>query len=455
MTQLLLRPSSPHVRLSTSARVPATRPLSSIRPWKQASVESRGNYPDETWIEEEVGGPLYQHQKNLPRLPVLSIEDTLRRFLPTALPLAKSPQEAEALRSAVEKFPQQAAHLQERLIKRYHDNPKSSWLQHWWNTAGYLQVRDSIVVNVSYFFHFSNDPTATNQIQRGAALLVAAADFRKKVATGQLPPETVGKNKTPLCSVAYKYMFHACRIPVRDHDSYMIYDPARNRHVAVACRGHFFSFDFVDEDGNPYPLDVLEKGLQKCRDLAEELPPALPLGWLTSQNRDHWADARKVLLESSSKMEQAMEVLQSAALLICLDEVDRASSEAMAQLLLHAGRDASAGANRWFDKSIQLVVTKEGQAGLVGEHSMMDGMPMMNLANRLTEVTYAQAGALTSSNATSCKVEPIFTSLQISPEQRSQIDHHTHKGEIAIGRGLERLSPQHSKPNDLFTSFFV
>jgi carnitine O-acetyltransferase len=429
MTQLLLRPSSPRVRFSTPPL--STRPFSSIRPWKQASVESRGHYPDEAWIEEHVGGPLYQHQKSLPRLPVLSIEDTLRRFLPTALPLAKSSQEAQALQSAVAKFPQQAAQLQERLLQRQKDNPNSSWLQHWWNTAGYLQVRDSVVINVSYFFHFQKDPTAVSQIQRGAALLVAAADFRKKVVTGQLPAEAVGKHKTPLCSVAYKYMFHACRIPVRDHDSYMIYDPARNRHAAVACRGHFFKMDFVDEDGNAYPLSVLEEGLQKCRDLADELPPSLPLGWLTSQNRDDWADARQTLLESCPRMEQALEVLQSAALLICLDEVDRASSEGMAQLLLHAGRDASSGANRWFDKSIQLVLTKEGQAGLVGEHSMMDGMPVMNFANRLTEVTYAQAGALATAKVTSCNVGPIFSNLNISSAHKSQIDRHINKGKIS------------------------
>jgi carnitine O-acetyltransferase len=31
------------------------------------------------------------------------------------------------------------------------------------------------------------------------------------------------------------------------------------------------------------------------------------------------------------------------------------------------------GYNRWFDKSIQLICTANGKAGLLGEHSMMDG----------------------------------------------------------------------------------
>ena len=40
--------------------------------------------------------------------------------------------------------------------------------------------------------------------------------------------------------------------------------------------------------------------------------------------------------------------------------------------------------NRWFDKSIQLFVTGNGQAGLMGEHSMMDGMPVLDLAHAIT-----------------------------------------------------------------------
>lgn len=34
------------------------------------------------------------------------------------------------------------------------------------------------------------------------------------------------------------------------------------------------------------------------------------------------------------------------------------------------------GRNRHFDKSVQIVVFRNGKAGLVGEHSMMDGMPV-------------------------------------------------------------------------------
>ena len=63
-------------------------------------VESHGDYRAEAWLEDHVGGPLYQNQTALPRLPVPSVADTLERFLPTALPLARTPEESASLQTA-------------------------------------------------------------------------------------------------------------------------------------------------------------------------------------------------------------------------------------------------------------------------------------------------------------------------------------------------------------------
>ena len=46
------------------------------------------------------------------------------------------------------------------------------------------------------------------------------------------------------------------------------------------------------------------------------------------------------------------------------------------------------GYNRWFDKSLQFIVTSNGQAGMNGEHSMMDGMPTVHLAGLVAGTQY-------------------------------------------------------------------
>ena len=97
-------------------------------------IESRGDYREEMFLEDYIGGPLYENQKNMPRLPVPPIEDTIERFLPTALPLAKTEGEKVALKEACKAFKGEAQALQERLLARRNiEMADSSWLQKWWN----------------------------------------------------------------------------------------------------------------------------------------------------------------------------------------------------------------------------------------------------------------------------------------------------------------------------------
>ena len=267
-----------------------------------------------------------------------------------------------------------------------------------------------MVVNVSYFFHFSDDGTLPQipsdkslGVLRAASLLYSTAQFRQLVASGNLPYEAIGRKepKTALCSAAYKYMFNACRVPRKDEDTYKIYDPSLNSHVIVACGGKFYSFDFVEKGtGEPLPLDVIEERLQKCVEMSKNSTSDLPmLGYLTSDDRDKCAEAREELLRvGGSKMEKALEVLESGAVLICLDENESPISKKQGSEIFWTG-GLTSGNNRWFDKSIQLICTSNGKAGMAGEHSMMDGMPVVGYCDYITKKPYGEVAAL--SNGTS------------------------------------------------------
>ena len=267
-----------------------------------------------------------------------------------------------------------------------------------------------MVVNVSYFFHFSDDGTLPQipsdkslGVLRGASLLYSTAQFRQLVASGNLPYEAIGRKepKTALCSAAYKYMFNACRVPRKDEDTYKIYDPSLNSHVIVACGGKFYSFDFVEKGtGEPLPLDVIEERLQKCVEMSKNSPSDLPmLGYLTSDDRDKCAEAREELLRvGGSKMERALELLESGAVLICLDENESPISKKQGSEIFWTG-GLTCGNNRWFDKSIQLICTNNGKAGMAGEHSMMDGMPVVGYCDYITKKPYGEVAAQSNGNS--------------------------------------------------------
>jgi carnitine O-acetyltransferase len=229
-------------------------------------------------------------------------------------------------------------------------------------------------------------------VQRGAAILFATAEFRKKVVTGQLAPELIGKKQTPICATAYKYMFNACRIPCLAQDTYRIYDPSRYTHSIVARKGHFFAMELIHPvTGNPLPITQLEDQLRECIAIADSIPShRKKLGLMTSQNRDDCAIARKALIQAGGiTMEKAMERLESGAIVLNLDDESPVSRQELGNLFWTGG--IKSGENRWFDKSIEIMVTNNGKAGLVAEHSMMDGMPVINFANYITSVTYGQA----------------------------------------------------------------
>ena len=438
-------------RLARAANTVQTMSTMAAKPWPMKMVESHGDYRDEAWLEEldHTKNTTYQNQSSLPKLPIPSIEETLERFLPTALPLAESREEETALKKAISKFPAQAQQLQERLLGKAADvdNEKSSWLQHWWNTLGYLQVRDSVVINVSYYFHFADDKTlydtstsssssddaSTIQTRRGASILYAAGQYRNMIASGALAPETLGRKKTPLCMTAYKYMFHACRIPHHQQDSYRIYDPSVYKHAVVACRGYFYKIPLVDETtGNVLSVSSLESHLQSIMELASEHDGSgSGFGYLTGDNRDVWATARKALLEIPG-MEEALEVLESGCVLLNLDTVSDFESGKSPVSRAQCGKQFLYGngsaLNRWFDKSVQLIVCPNGKAGLLGEHSMMDGMPVVGLANHIANTSYQQARNECESETSFCSLETysgvsdIFGGISLTPQIEEMIE---------------------------------
>lgn len=360
-------------------------------PWPSPLIESHGDYRDEAWLEKHIGGPLYSKQEELPHLPILELQDTLERFIPTALPLAENDEEKTSLLEACKKFPQEAKFLQERLVE-YNDKEcqSASWLQHKWQTEGYLQVRNPLM-EVSYFLFVPDDttlaascPTTSNlAIARAAALLTSMAESRKLLCSGAMPYEHISNQ--PLCSTGFKYLLHSTRIPQPEQDIYHLYDPSVYNHVVVACKGEFFKVDFVDELGDPLPLAVLEERLQVCVDLAaaaqsEEKPQ---MGWLASMDRDSWTEARQELLDTGGTvMKDALETLESGAFVLCLDDDEPTTLTDAANIFWKTS------GNRWADKSMQLVCTANGKVGYIGEHAMLDAAPVIPLIKRFIKNTH-------------------------------------------------------------------
>ncbi|KAJ1988385.1 Carnitine O-acetyltransferase mitochondrial [Coemansia spiralis] len=328
---------------------------------------------------DQVSGKLFEFQSQLPQLPVPSLEETLPKYLKTVEPLLSKESFAKT-KKIVEEFGQsaQGKELQRRLEARAAEPGRVNWLEEWWNDLSYMGYRDPVVPYVSYFYAYKDDKLRRKASQRAAAIVRAAWEFRRQVATGELSPEMA--RTTPLCSHSYNYMFNATRIPKKPSDYEATYDLAKNEHITVARNNQFFSLQLV-HDAQLLSAAEIESQLDRIIEIADSTA-AVPVGILTSDNRDIWTDNYKLLSKASPKNVETLEKLQSSAFLLCLDDTRPVTREEYHRTYWHGN-----GSNRWFDKSLQFIVCDNGKAGFLGEHSSMDGTPTSRLNDYVLDQT--------------------------------------------------------------------
>ena len=169
-----------------------------------------------------------------------------------------------------------------------------------------------------------------------------------------------------------------------------LYPAAGNHHVLVIRRNRLFVVHATDAEGEPLSRQDIEFQLQAVVSLAGPPEAAVrPVGALTAWGRSEWASAREQLVADGN--EELLERMEAAAVVVCLDDSAPETRSDVARALWHGD-----GRNRFFDKPVQVVVFRNGKAGLVGEHSMMDGMPVSRAvgAGGVFVQGYSQIGSL-------------------------------------------------------------
>ncbi|ETW81552.1 hypothetical protein HETIRDRAFT_156259 [Heterobasidion irregulare TC 32-1] len=336
-----------------------------------SSSSSTGSAADvpEGYIADPNAGPMLRYQASLPRLPVPPLPSTLSKYLETVRPHLNAAELART-EAAVRAFGSspQGAELQKRLEARAAEPGMKSWLADWWNDAAYMGYRDSVVVNVSYFYVHVDDKTRRDPAKRAASLIKALLPFRELVETEQLEPEKV--RGAPLCMSSYKWLFHANRYPVIPSDTAHKFDPKKYNHVVFVRKNRFFEVQLAHPDGTELSAADLEAQISEVIRLAGT-QEGVPIGALTSENRDIWTNARQRLLDASPKNKASLERIESAMIIVALDDTKPVTREDISWACWVGN-----GRNRWYDKH-QLIVFDNGRSGFLGEHSCMDGTPTL------------------------------------------------------------------------------
>uniref|UniRef100_A0A8C2D771 Carnitine palmitoyltransferase 1Ab (liver) n=1 Tax=Cyprinus carpio TaxID=7962 RepID=A0A8C2D771_CYPCA len=286
---------------------------------------------------------LYSFQSSLPRLPVPPVKDTVRRYLDSARPLMDDEQykRMEGLAKDFEK------NLGPRL--QWYLKLKSWWASNyvsdWWEEYIYLRGRGPIMVNSNYYaMDFLYVIPTTRPAARAGNSIHAIMMYRRKLDRAQIKPLMV-LNTIPLCSSQYERMFNTSRVPGVESGR-----------------------------ASPSPASLRNQHLFNEIALIHEIKFLLSMDLSWKHSVIPWAKARSQFF-SRGKNKQSLDAVEKAAFFVTLDDSEqRYDPENPVQSLDSYGKSLLHGKcyDRWFDKSFNLIVFKNGTMGLNAEHSWAD-----------------------------------------------------------------------------------
>ncbi len=231
------------------------------------------------------------------------------------------------------------------------------------------------------------------QLSHAAKLIYGALEFKESIDNGTIRPDRMGKLQLDMSQ--YKKIFGTTRIPREGRDE-LVYHP-QSRHIVVAYKNYFYKVQVYTEDGELLqPIELLRQ-LQLVVEATSGLN-GIPIGLLTSEHRDTWAKTYEML--KKDKVNQAsLKAIEGSLFLVSIDRTNRppkcsvksvegvedlarTEKQTVASLQMVHGNRTNSG-NRWYDKTIQLIVGSEGESGITYEHSPSEGPPIASLMDSI------------------------------------------------------------------------
>ena len=112
----------------------------------------------------------------------------------------------------------------------------------------------------------------------------------------------------------------------------MLVTDESKKHILIVHRGNFYSFPVLDDDGKIIDPEEIYACIQHILN-SNAKEPEFPLGVLTSEDRNVWADVRAKLEALGNK--EALNVIDTALYCIALDDLDSDDHEALSHNFLH------------------------------------------------------------------------------------------------------------------------
>ncbi|KAM7298625.1 carnitine O-acetyltransferase-like [Ixodes scapularis] len=326
-------------------------------------------------------GIMMSRQKELPVLPVVPLQDMLRRYVDFVEPFLAA-EELKKFREVIHDFGKPGGDgeiLHKLLVDR------ASCFQNWFSerfdeifTKSRLPM-SSTAVGVCLPRH--KFTTKKGQLRQAAALAAGALDFKHLIERQLLPPEVRGT--MPLDMSQYQKLFSLYHMPSTGCDIMTSNTPSQKsgEHVLVIHNCQMFTFKAYDAQGVPHDESRIFTQLNRVVEMSPEKEVGVAI--LTAEDRDVWAKVYASIAQNAQNA-KSLEAIKRAALVVCLDG-GLADAEpydvAWPRQVYRGGPNAEYAANRWWDKPVQVIVGEDGGSAFLCDHTVVDGTVMAGLTN--------------------------------------------------------------------------
>ena len=161
-------------------------------------------------------GLTFQHQKDLPSLPIPELNATIEGYLTSIKPYCKGDKELyeKQVKLCDEFLGNLGPILHKRLLELQKENSpvRRNWLSKFWDDQIYLDYNDPVVPYVSYFFsHKDLSDWNNDYLIKSTAIISVIVNFIEALKNESIPSEVI-KN-SPFCMNSFHLMFNNSRIP--------------------------------------------------------------------------------------------------------------------------------------------------------------------------------------------------------------------------------------------------
>ncbi len=338
-------------------------------------------------------------ERGLLRQPIPPLADTLSACIRSVSPLLNGMQRLKS-KLLLELYGAAQIKQQQRLLTLAREQG-TNWCAEGL-TRMWLSCRGGLPFTNNYVLLLQDDAHADTLTGRAARLMAAALNLYQHIDSHQLLPDMAAS--LPLEMEQYRRCFATHRLPHHECDEMVTV--TGTQHVTVLANGQVYCLA-VDLQRGPLPVNVIEQVLKRILEDAGTAPEndqAAP-GLLSALPREEWTRMRGTLCQNE-KNRQAISILEKSLFVLCLDSGATPGSLSGIAATLRDGNQH----NRYYDKSMQIIVMENGKAGLCFERAAVDGSVALGFAARL----YRESLALPADDVIVTTRQPLIRSRKVA-----------------------------------------